>query len=333
MGAIWFRRAEFVGSAGDTVGYKAGIALSRDELMHHTSDLERDDWWLGADDELIRVRSEEFEEIIEQLLYAVGNIPTPRVIRPDIVLLHRYKRDATQMAVLERVLTIVAELPRGDDAEPVDITPVLTESERVAGADGLRIALEFVDGLELYLHANPWTRVRRTTWTDVADLQDLFTSASLDTQYGAFFDQRYIDYLAQNFERIDEIHWRKFEALTSEHFERQGWRVEIGPGGNDDGVDVRVWSKDEGVDTPPAILIQCKRQKDTIGKVVVKALWADVVHENATSGLIVTTSTLAAGAQKVCRAREYPVRQADRNVLRKWVQAMRTPGTGAFLSE
>lgn len=333
MGAIWFRRAEFVGAASDTVGYKAGIALSRHDLIHHTSELELEHWWLGEDHEVIRIRSEEFEEIIEQLLYAVGNIPTPRVIRPDIVLLHRYKGDAAQMAVLEQVLGVVAGLRSDDSGEPVDITPVITESERLAGADGLRIALEFVDGLELYLHANPWTHVRRTAWKDVAELEALFKSASLETQYGTFFDQRYIDYLARNFERIDEMHWRKFEALTSEYFDKQGWRVEIGPGGNDDGVDIRVWAEDERPDAPPAILIQCKRQKEAIGKMVVKALWADVVHEEAKSGLIVTTSTLAPGAQKVCAAREYPVNKADRDVLRKWLQTMRTPGTGAFLSE
>jgi restriction system protein len=145
-------------------------------------------------------------------------------------------------------------------------------------------------------------------WKDSADLRGLFESASLDTQYGTFFDQRYIDYLARNFDAIDRIHWRKFEGLTAEFFSKEGWRVEIGPGQGDDGVDVRVWPRDVDVNSAPAILIQCKRQKETVGKVIVKSLYADVLHEKAESGLIVTTSRLATGAQKTSSARMYPVR-------------------------
>jgi hypothetical protein len=147
------------------------------------------------------------------------------------------------MSVLEQVLRVVAGLPRDDSGDPIDITLVITGSTRLAGADGLRIALEFVDGLELYPHANPWTHVRRTAWKDVGELEGLFKSASLETQYGTPFDQRHIDYFVQNFERIEEMHCRKFAALTSDYFDKQGWRVEIPPGGDDDGVDIRVWAR------------------------------------------------------------------------------------------
>ena len=52
-----------------------------------------------------------------------------------------------------------------------------------------------------------------------------------------------------------------------------------------------------------AFWCQCKRQKEKVGKVVVKALWADVQHEKASPGLIVTTSRLSPGAKEVCAAR------------------------------
>ena len=107
----------------------------------------------------------------------------------------------------------------------------------------------------------------------------------------------------------------------------------MGPGQNDDGVDLRVWRSDDPADSPPAILIQCKRQKKKVGKVVVKALWADVIAENATSGLIVTTSALSPGARKVCTARAYPVREANRERIRAWIRAMRTLQSGVFLGE
>lgn len=329
MGTIVFRRAGLIGAAGDTVGYKAGVVLTRDELIAHTRDLEIESWWTGDVDEEIRVRSEEFQEAIERLLYAVGNIPTPQVLHPAVALINRYKGDSSKFKVVEQVLDRFKL--RHEKGEP-HLSAFLHQS-RELGSDGESIAQELLEAVELFIHANPWSRVRRVNWKDSAELRGLFESASLDTQYGTFFDQRYIDYLARNFDAIDKIHWRKFEGLTAEFFNKEGWKVEIGPGQGDDGVDVRVWPRDADVNAAPAILIQFKRQKETVGKVIVKSLYADVLHEKAESGIIVTTSRLATGAQQTSSARMYPVRQADRKQLRQWIERLRTPGTGVFLSE
>ena len=107
---------------------------------------------------------------------------------------------------------------------------------------------------------------------DIIHLDDLFRSEGLPDQQGVYFDQRYIDFLNRNFDQIDDVNWRKFEALTAEYFSRQGFQVDIGPGRNDDGVDLRVWPSMDSPDKPPAIIVQCKRQKAAICKVVVKAL-------------------------------------------------------------
>ena len=71
--------------------------------------------------------------------------------------------------------------------------------------------------------------LQREEWKDTAELRDLFESESLAATYGSFFDQRFVDYLARQFGDIDRIHWRKFEGLTCEFFERAGFRVKIGP--------------------------------------------------------------------------------------------------------
>ena len=159
-------------------------------------------------------------------------------------------------------------------------------------------------------------------------MEDLFRSEGLDTQYGSFFDQRYIDYLHRNFDDIDRMNWRKFEGLTGEYFDRQGFRVEMGSGRNDDGVDVRVWPSGELTNSSPAIIIQCKRQRESVSKVIVKALYADILEARAVSGLIVTTSKLAPGARNACSARSYPISEADRDTLRAWIAEMRKPGLG-----
>ncbi|WP_408895289.1 restriction endonuclease [Paenibacillus taichungensis] len=199
------------------------------------------------------------------------------------------------------------------------------------GKPGFNMAMEVMGSTIAQQHLSPFSRIRRIDWKDTAELANLFKSGSLETQYGTFFAQRYIDFLGQNFEQISDIHWRKFEALTCEFFERHGYYVEIGPGSNDGGIDARAWQIDPNADGPPAILIQCKRRKDKVDSGVVKALYADVLHENAGRGLIVTTSGLSPSADEVRHAREYPIDQADRSTLKKWIEVMRTPGTGIFM--
>ncbi len=192
------------------------------------------------------------------------------------------------------------------------------------------MAVELFEGINEGMFRNPWVGMRRVDWQDRAALEDLFHSESLETQYGTFIDQRFLDYLAANFPEIDDIHWRKFEALTAEFFTREGWDVEIGAGRDDGGIDVRVWPKIRRLEDPPAILVQFKRQRSKIEKVVVKALFADVLEGKATSGLIVTTSALSPGARHVVGARGYPVIEASRGHLRKWLEAMRTPAQARF---
>jgi restriction system protein len=211
-------------------------------------------------------------------------------------------------------------------------TPFLMRMAQRTSFD-VQVALELFEDFNTRLQQNPWNSVRLVEWSDTVELRELFESESLQTQYGQFFDQRFIDYLYRNFQDIDAIHWRKFEGLTGEYFAREGFYVELGPARNDDGVDARIWPKEERPDRPPGILVQCKRQKEKVSKVIVKALWADVANEKATSGLIVTTSALSPGARKVCQARGYPIQAAEREALRRWIRAMRSPGAGVFMGE
>jgi restriction system protein len=175
---------------------------------------------------------------------------------------------------------------------------------------------------------SPWSKAREIDWADEVALRDLFKSEGLGAPDGAFVEQRYIDFLHRNFERIDQINWRKFEGLTGDFFQREGYRVELGPGRNDGGVDLRIWSGEVEPGLPPTILVQCKRQKTPVERVVMKALYADILHEGADSGLIVTTSRISPGAGDDRTARGYPIESANRGTLRTWIESMRKPGAG-----
>ncbi len=127
---------------------------------------------------------------------------------------------------------------------------------------------------------------------------------------------------------MPEMHWRKFEELAAEFFHREGYHVELGPGSNDDGVDVRIWQRNSEPTDKPLCLVQCKRQKAKVNRVIVKGLYADVQYEGAEYGVIVTTSELSPAARSTVAARGYPIQEVEREGLKKWLSVLRTPGTG-----
>jgi restriction system protein len=296
------------------------------------------------DDEWFRIRSEEFEAIAIWLLWRVGHLSKPHRVFPIIDVYHKYKKDPVLLPSLYKVADafnryLEREVEKFDQSPPprdkvINPTPLIRRMQSRFGPHGALMACEMFDNLDQAQRGNPWVDVRVLDWKNIIELQELFSSESLETLYGEFIDQRFVDYLAANLPALDRMNWRKFEGLTAEYFARQGYDVDIGPGRGDDGVDVRVWqSKQTKGAGPPLILVQCKRQKSKIEKVVVKALWADVVHENAKSGLIVTTSRLSPGAENTMKARAYPVEAIDRIALAKWLNQMRSPGTGVYLGE
>jgi len=339
LGAIWFQAIDFANAMSELIGHKSGLALSRQDLIEHVQDEDEDDWanlFRLPDDETIRIRSEVVEALVAHLLYRVGNIETPDNRPTGIIMYHRFKKNKKDLARWEAVMEdyvpllqeAVDRMPQ--DAKLLDPTDLMTAIERKHGKFGLDVAYEMLLGINKMFHCSPWTSMRTVEWEDEKELRDLFVSENLATNHGIFFDQRFIDYLQANFDKIDVMNWRQFEGLAAEHLVRQGFSIDLGPGRNDDGVDIRVYPSELHDGLPPTVIVQCKRERRKISKVVVKSLWADVLHERAESGLIVTTTELSPGAAKVCKIRNYPIEQANRRTLRQWISNMRTPGAGVF---
>lgn len=343
MGGIWMTGGELVGSVAEITGYKTGLALTASELRTVVgSSPAFAGLWPPSFDQAIRIRSENYEALIAWVLFKVGNIESPSTAPHTISLRRKYTKaglaaeyaSAIQIYIDFLAKAVQEHITSGDPpGAKIDPTPLTKALEEKHGPLGLQMALDFLDGNTADRHRSPWGSFRQLEWQDLIELRSLFEDEGLVTAYGEFFDQRFIDYLHRNFGDIDNMNWRKFEALAAEYFTREGHEVELGPGRGDEGVDVRVWRAGTPEGTAPMILVQCNRQKEKISKVVVKALYADVVHERAELGLIVTTSTLSLGAAKTCRARAYPIAGADRNTLAEWLSLMRTPGIGVFLAE
>jgi restriction system protein len=304
---IWFNSGTLIPSISEIVGYKSGLALTRQELLDSIAGEDTARLVSESDCTLVTLRGEEFWGILIDILYHIGNIASPNYEWPTDELFRKYRRDSRRRKIARQVVNLFIDFMSSPSERqksgPVDTARFLVLVAETHGVAGVRIAFEFLRIVRNFLHLDPSTRFRNVDWKDTAQLSDLFKSESLTTQYGEFFDQRYVNYLSANFDAVDKINWRKFEGLTGEFFARHGFNVNLGPGRNDGSIDVRVWRQGADGSTPPAILVQCKREKRKVNKVVVKALYADIINERAESGLIVTSTALSPGAEKVCRAR------------------------------
>ena len=334
MGSIIFAPQTLTDSLSETAGYKSGLALSVTEMCDHLTGTDFPDILLASETHGARLRSEEYSGLFYKLLHRIGY--TSEEFDGDYTgakLYHKYKDTdpETWSGVTELFLNIwpkLTEEARADGSNKIDPWPFVKAAYNKYGEVGANMAMERLEVIDRGLHMNPHFRHRYTEWNSQIALNALFSGSKTAPEVGRFIDQRYIDYLSVNSARLSDMHWRKFEELTGEFFHREGFQVEMGPGTNDDGVDVRVWRPAQMVEESPHLLIQCKRQKAKVEKVVVKGLHADVTHEAANYGLIVTTSELSPGARTTIAARGYSIEEVNRAGLEKWLQVLRTPGTG-----
>ncbi|TIR28291.1 MAG: restriction endonuclease [Mesorhizobium sp.] len=328
VGGIWGSRQYFIDALTEIAGYKAGVVLTEVELYEILRDQDDIARILDPDGQGGgRLHSSVVEEAVVTLLHRLGNTPSDRNIPITIEMFHKYRRTDNKK-IYSDLMDAFVRFCKSDNKvtenREIDPSSLMSEMFERHGSIGGEMALELIKGINRDMHRSAWTSIRNIEWRDTVELDGLFKSAGLETMHAKFFDQRYVDYLSQNFDKVDDMHWRKFEGFTAEFFEREGFHVRLGPGSNDDGVDLRVYPSDADPTQPPMILVQCKRQKAKIEKALIKSVYADVLHEKASSGLIVTTSTLSPGAEATRTARSYPIEAADRATLRTWIDQLRS---------
>jgi len=330
----------FVSFLSDRIGYKSGLALNVQEMVDLLDKKDPITPVLNnPKEELIKVRTDHIDDAFQVILYRLGVTDRKVIGHAPTILDMEYSHDPYQRSLFRQVLKVLGEIHF--DQGKISIYDGFDEGsyydfvEQIFGKESLGIARRLVSLTKHSEEASPWDwfNARVTEWTSPIELKSLFESESLESMYGTFFDQRYINYLANNTSQLSDINWRKFEALTAEYFQRMGCVVEIGAGRNDGGIDVRVWSSSSNIADPPVQLIQCKRTKSKVDKVLVKSLWADVVNENAKGGIIVTTSSFAPGAREVCKVRNYPIHEANRETVIHWLHELRKTGKGVFMGE
>lgn len=333
MGSIIFDKGRFADHLHEIIGYKSGIAASIEHMCDLLSGTGYDDDITKSEKYGLRIRSEEYDSLYYELLHKVGVTKQPHggmieifKISREIEKIGGMKFAQEIQEIYQRNISLEMELATKENKKSLDPTLMIKEAHHKFGQLGLDSIMKLIHGYAELMDHSPNTALRFNQFEDVLNIEDLFKEYSPVVSQGTFLDQRFIDYLSVNSEKIGQIHWRKFEELTAECFTKFGYTVELGPGSNDDGVDVRVWNdSDKG---SPKYIVQCKRTKSKIDKVTVKGLYADTIHEGSELGILVTSSEFSVGARKTVSARKYPIEEVNRENIKSWLDDLRTPGSG-----
>ncbi|WP_085340731.1 restriction endonuclease [Aquidulcibacter paucihalophilus] len=333
MGHIIMPAFSFRAALSEDVGTRSGFALTEFDLLSHL-DRESDIAKQLSCEGVLRLSSEIYADTVGDLLFTLGAAKIKGMPTLGIRFMSTIGDDWQDLLTIEELLRIEAvanEYLRRRNRESGAQNEVYIELRTLLGSKRLHLWEALQEAMALELAHSPFY-TRKIDNADAVALSELFKSEKLPSEDSRFFDQRFINYLAAHPDKIDRMHWRQFEGMTAEWFQRQGYSVELGPGRNDGGIDIRLWNPSIPVGGPPTIIVQCKRQKGKISKVVVKALYADHLHEKSQAGLVVTTSDLTPGAAKDVAARAYPITTANRQEVRRWIEAMRIPNAGIVLN-
>jgi restriction system protein len=121
-----------------------------------------------ADEEMIRIRSEEVEALVAELLYWIGNIDTPDIMPPSIRLYHIFKHDKKKLknfnAIMEDYTVLFDEVVQNTVAtgsQSVDPTDLLLAIIAKHGRFGFEVASEMIRRTNAMFHRSPWTTIRR----------------------------------------------------------------------------------------------------------------------------------------------------------------------------
>ncbi|MCP5275415.1 MAG: restriction endonuclease [Burkholderiales bacterium] len=336
MGALWFDAGQLGDHLHEVIGYKAGVAVSLQELCDLLYGSKYPDLVLDSEEHTLRIRSEEYEDLYFTILHKIGHTPEKHNGIFDLFSLTRRLGQEHGQSFIEILHTIyyegmmrLTEEAHREGRTSLNPTSLIISARETLGEKGMMAMFEIIETHERIQRLNPHAGSRWIEWTNVIPLSGLFSRSTNKTAHGEFIDQRFIDFLSTNSHLLFKMHWRKFEELVAEYFHRVGCKVELGPGQNDDGVDIRVWTPQRSEsDVSQLHFVQCKRQKEKVEKVTVKGLYADVLYEGADLGVLVTTSSLSVGAKKTVHTRGYPIKEVDGAKVVEWLTALRTPGTG-----
>ncbi|KAB2805313.1 restriction endonuclease [Phaeocystidibacter luteus] len=330
MGAIVWSLENFVNAILDIVVIKTGLVISEDQLIEILLEEFPDDRNFNnyhvRKNRPVRIRSEEFDFYCWEVRKRLGELEHnihPYFIGDVDKMMKWHEEGIDPIKVLKRLVDGLAEHHDEENPKLIDPEPILKAvlMEKIAPPE---VIFELFNSLvKNQKLSNTIFPVEQVLWDGGTSLNDLFERESIPNSPDGFIDQKFINYLQANPNKLELMHWRNFERLTAEFFHRHGYKVDLGPGVNDGGVDVRVFDPKD--DSKPLVIIQCKRHKESnqVKIETVKSFYSDVEFEGAKKGLIATTSRIAEGGKKVVSIRKYPLQFAENEEIKNWVNKMK----------
>lgn len=130
-----------------------------------------------------------------------------------------------------------------------------------------------------------------------------------------------------------ELSPRRFEELIAELVGQFGWRVQLTPISHDGGRDILAFIPTDIGDL--LCLIEAKRYREDrkVGVGLVRQLWGTVNHDDASLGLLVTSSGFSREAREFQQAHQSRLRLKDNADIFDWLRMYRHGGWRRQLGE
>lgn len=334
MGSFISTNESMLNTFQELVGLKSGLALTYTQLIEQLeathSEVETHKyvlggaikWWQGEDIKPVRIRVENLEANMLYVLHRIGAIPD--CLDSMSILRNYLLREVSLERRSESFIELIGAI--STILNVTDFFPHLLPFPKIDPEIELLVqTFRESDDFHEFHRRNLMNRGLpiQKAWDGYIPLSDLFESEDIPDKVvgGQYFDQRYIDYLNAQADQLRNIQWRQFEYLTAEYFQRNGYQVEVGPGRGDGGKDVTAKKEDE-VAGPDLVLIQCKRysERNKIDIDTIKAFWTTINEEQATKGLVVTTSRLTNGAKRFCEVHKYRITAIEYEMVQIWLK-------------
>ncbi|RLB92252.1 MAG: hypothetical protein DRH26_06655 [Deltaproteobacteria bacterium] len=180
-------------------------------------------------------------------------------------------------------------------------------------------------GLTSWYHDDTKEIKRQQYWENAFALISQFelgspSSESSIIQVSSKITDNLIKKIAENPTLMRAIRPRHFEELIAELLDNFGYKVELTQVTRDGGCDIIAIASHDIADSK--YLIECKRYKESnkVGIQPVRSLYGVVKSENATKGILVTTSTFTKPANEFLQSNKWELEGRDFNGVLDWLK-------------
>lgn len=142
----------------------------------------------------------------------------------------------------------------------------------------------------------------------------------LKGQIDLVVDRRVLEYFFSHPDQIySSLNPRQFEEFVADILSKLGYIVRVSPIGADEGID--IYAERNHIIGAELVLVQCKHYQHSVkvSRPVVQQLKANVFDKNASSGLVVTTSSFTKPAWDYINQAKYRLAGADHQKLQEWL--------------